>query len=164
VLLYLAVILFSRASILAINTKEVSPTTIIGAIIENAKRVTANTRNFLEKYPNQNEPQDYVNYPGKVDHSTCICVKVAYDWIGLDWIGLILLCRHVVCVLLLFEGRLDLFFFFPVIYVAVLFCFVLFFFFNFKPTIFFKKKRGLNYSAAPSAYPHPQGPRGCAAD
>lgn len=57
---------------------DVTPTNIINTLIDNARRVTSNTRNFLEKYPNQNEPQDYVNYPGKVDHSTCICIRVTY--------------------------------------------------------------------------------------
>lgn len=58
------------------KVSDVTPTNIINTLIDNARRVTSNTRNFLEKYPNQNEPQDYVNYPGKVDHSTCICIRV----------------------------------------------------------------------------------------
>jgi hypothetical protein len=33
----------------------------------------------MEKNPNAVEPKDYKEYPGKMDHATCIAVKVGYD-------------------------------------------------------------------------------------
>jgi len=45
-------------------------------VVEYAIATTASTREFMEQNPDKKLPSDYTKYPGKVDHTSCACVKV----------------------------------------------------------------------------------------
>jgi len=38
--------------------------------------VTGNGREFMEQHPNTALEHDYVKYPGKMDHTTCVAFKI----------------------------------------------------------------------------------------
>jgi len=51
---------------------EVSPTSITEKLMKHCWNVTSKSREFMEKNPNKKQPTDYVGFPGKMDHTTCI--------------------------------------------------------------------------------------------
>jgi len=53
-----------------------SPHEFTNALIEHCRKLTITTRQFMEGNPEKGLPKDYVLYPGKVDHTTCIAFKV----------------------------------------------------------------------------------------
>eukprot|EP01125_Pyxidicula_operculata_P009973 TRINITY_DN3286_c0_g1_i2.p1 TRINITY_DN3286_c0_g1~~TRINITY_DN3286_c0_g1_i2.p1 ORF type:complete len:1041 (-),score=173.71 TRINITY_DN3286_c0_g1_i2:514-3636(-) len=65
-----------KMSEILMNINLQSPVEVINSLIQHALKTTYNSRSFMENNPDKAEPRDYVNYPGKMDHTTCICVKV----------------------------------------------------------------------------------------
>eukprot|EP01133_Synstelium_polycarpum_P007850 gene7850-9212_t len=55
------------------NGGQTNPTDITQKIIEHCSNVTRSARDFMEKFPNKKQPNDYREYPGKMDHTT-FCV------------------------------------------------------------------------------------------
>jgi len=55
---------------------EVSPKNLTRAIIHHCVSTTSLTREFMEQNPSLDEPDDYKLYPGKMDHTTCLCFRV----------------------------------------------------------------------------------------
>eukprot|EP01128_Nolandella_sp_AFSM9_P000306 TRINITY_DN10475_c0_g1_i1.p1 TRINITY_DN10475_c0_g1~~TRINITY_DN10475_c0_g1_i1.p1 ORF type:complete len:1344 (+),score=264.20 TRINITY_DN10475_c0_g1_i1:27-4034(+) len=45
-------------------------------LIEHALSSTSKTLKYMEDNPTLPEPADYRDYPGKMDHTTCVCMKV----------------------------------------------------------------------------------------
>jgi serine/threonine protein phosphatase PrpC len=54
------------------NGGPVTPTSITESLMKHCWAVTAKSREFMEKNPNKKQPTDYVGFPGKMDHTTCI--------------------------------------------------------------------------------------------
>mmetsp|Transcript_4681 Transcript_4681/g.16466 ORF Transcript_4681/g.16466 Transcript_4681/m.16466 type:complete len:882 (+) Transcript_4681:111-2756(+) len=46
------------------------------ALVEYCMATTEKSRQFMQKHPALELPEDYTLYPGKMDHTTCVCVKV----------------------------------------------------------------------------------------
>lgn len=46
------------------------------ALIDHCRKLTITTRQFMEANPEKGLPKDYVAFPGKVDHTTCLAIKV----------------------------------------------------------------------------------------
>ena len=57
------------------RTKQ-NPESICSALVKYVKKITEPGRNFMETNPALELPDDYSKYPGKMDHSSCICIKV----------------------------------------------------------------------------------------
>jgi len=55
----------------------VSPTPITGRIMKHCMSVTGSGREWMEQNPKEKLPNDYVLYPGKMDHATAVVVRVA---------------------------------------------------------------------------------------
>ena len=55
-----------------------SPEDICNSLSEYSKNITEAGRKFMEENPSLELPEEYKKYPGKMDHTTCICVKVDY--------------------------------------------------------------------------------------
>lgn len=55
---------------------EKTPKNFVTALVIHSKNVTEKSRNYMEADPNAVEPKDYKEYPGKMDHATCIALKV----------------------------------------------------------------------------------------
>lgn len=53
------------------STKE-----IVDQIIQHVLSVTQSSRDFLKQNPKTKLPSDYKQYPGKMDHTTCVCVRI----------------------------------------------------------------------------------------
>jgi hypothetical protein len=49
---------------------------ILEAFLRNSLRNTHRCRSFMETNPGARQPTDYYAYPGKMDHTTCVCVRV----------------------------------------------------------------------------------------
>jgi len=49
---------------------------ITGKLIEHAWTVTKAGREWMEQNPGKKLPKDYVQYPGKMDHTTCVSFEV----------------------------------------------------------------------------------------
>jgi len=49
-----------------------SPAVITNRLINHCMEVTRKAREFMEKNPHKKQPTDYVEFPGKMDHTTCI--------------------------------------------------------------------------------------------
>eukprot|EP01130_Rhizamoeba_saxonica_P014457 TRINITY_DN6321_c0_g2_i1.p1 TRINITY_DN6321_c0_g2~~TRINITY_DN6321_c0_g2_i1.p1 ORF type:complete len:990 (-),score=201.92 TRINITY_DN6321_c0_g2_i1:124-3093(-) len=60
-----------------INDAETSdPATIASIFTGNSYNITQKTRSYMEEDPFRTEPKDYGSFPGKMDHTSCICIKV----------------------------------------------------------------------------------------
>jgi len=55
----------------------VSPTPITGRIMKHCMSVTGSGREWMEQNPKEKLPNDYVLYPGKMDHATAVVIRVA---------------------------------------------------------------------------------------
>jgi len=53
-----------------------SPGSITTRIIQFCLSMTGNGREWMEQNPRDKLPNDYVKYPGKMDHATCVTMKV----------------------------------------------------------------------------------------
>jgi len=60
----------------ATDTDELSPANITARIMKHCLGVTASGREWMEQNPKDKLPLDYVAYPGKMDHATCVVIKV----------------------------------------------------------------------------------------
>jgi len=60
----------------ATDTDTLSPTNITQRIMKHCLGVTASGREWMEQNPKDKLPLDYVAYPGKMDHATCVVIKV----------------------------------------------------------------------------------------
>jgi len=45
-------------------------------VLSFCKELTINSREFLENSEKEKLPDDYKKYPGKMDHATCLCVRI----------------------------------------------------------------------------------------
>ena len=52
------------------------PVDICNTLVKYCNTITEPSRKFMEENPSIELPDDYSTYPGKMDHTTCICVKV----------------------------------------------------------------------------------------
>jgi len=53
-----------------------NPAEVAHILIKHSISVTEASRDFMINNPTKKLPVDYVNYPGKMDHSTCVCIRV----------------------------------------------------------------------------------------
>ncbi|EGC30847.1 hypothetical protein DICPUDRAFT_157374 [Dictyostelium purpureum] len=58
------------------SDKVINPSDIAKKIIDHCSSVTHNAREFMQSYPNKKQPNDYREFPGKMDHTTCVAFKV----------------------------------------------------------------------------------------
>jgi hypothetical protein len=58
------------------NGANVSPQQIVDVLLRHAVDITRSSRDFMEQYPQKRLPQDFKTYPGKMDHVSCVCVRV----------------------------------------------------------------------------------------
>jgi hypothetical protein len=58
------------------QNKEKSPFQFTHALIQHCLKTTNKARAYMEKNPTKPEPNNYVEYPGKMDHATCVTVRV----------------------------------------------------------------------------------------
>lgn len=56
--------------------KPVTPLKICRSLIDYVKQLTEPTRIFYNTNPGKKTPPNHQNYPGKLDHSTCLCGKI----------------------------------------------------------------------------------------
>lgn len=59
-----------------IKAKEMTAKSVSTALIDYVLQTTAPSRNFMEANPDKPEPSDHVEYPGKMDHTSCIAFHV----------------------------------------------------------------------------------------
>ncbi|KAF2077306.1 hypothetical protein CYY_001372 [Polysphondylium violaceum] len=57
----------------------INPSDITKKLIDHCSKVTHNAREFMEKFPNKKQPHDYREFPGKMDHTTCITFQIGYN-------------------------------------------------------------------------------------
>ena len=57
-------------------TSPVEPETLVRALVDHVVRVTAPSRTWMCENPKKKLPHDYVRFPGKLDHTSCLCIKV----------------------------------------------------------------------------------------
>jgi len=53
-----------------------SPHNFTSALIDHCRKLTVTTRLFMEANPEKGLPKDYVQFPGKVDHTTCVAIRI----------------------------------------------------------------------------------------
>jgi len=59
-----------------INHTHTNPQDICQALVEYSRKVTYASRSFMEQHPSEELPEDYTLYPGKMDHTSCVCLSV----------------------------------------------------------------------------------------
>jgi len=69
----------TRLSRLSVSTCKGAPDAMVTALLTHAHTLTKKTREFMEAHPNDSEPKDFLAFPGKMDHATCIAFRVKYD-------------------------------------------------------------------------------------
>eukprot|EP00727_Mastigamoeba_balamuthi_P000527 m51a1_g10471 hypothetical protein (490) ;mRNA; f:75543-77495 len=47
-------------------------------LVEHCERTVASSREFMEANPDKRQPEDRVKYPGKMDHTSVICLRIGY--------------------------------------------------------------------------------------
>eukprot|EP01088_Endostelium_zonatum_P009520 TRINITY_DN2276_c0_g1_i1.p1 TRINITY_DN2276_c0_g1~~TRINITY_DN2276_c0_g1_i1.p1 ORF type:complete len:661 (-),score=151.11 TRINITY_DN2276_c0_g1_i1:261-2243(-) len=50
---------------------------LVEEFIEHSIETTLSSRQFMFQYPSRRLPEDYTAYPGKMDHTTCLCVRAS---------------------------------------------------------------------------------------
>ena len=80
----LQILLFESDSGRIETTNKLTATHCVHTLINHAQRTTKNTRDWTEQNPRIRLPEDYVRYPGKVDHTTCIAVEVGSSYQGIS--------------------------------------------------------------------------------
>lgn len=60
--------------------EEESTELITDLLIDSSYLITKKSREFLEANPTKAEPDDQKEYPGKMDHTTGICIRVGYQY------------------------------------------------------------------------------------
>lgn len=58
------------------SVPKVTPQTIVESLLNYCVKTTAACREFMEAHLGGKQPKDYIKYPGKLDHTTCIAVRV----------------------------------------------------------------------------------------
>ncbi|KAL6075938.1 TipA [Balamuthia mandrillaris] len=58
-----------------LRCRETNAVMVAGELVEHSYEITRNSREFIETQPDGRLPMDYVRYPGKMDHSSCLVVK-----------------------------------------------------------------------------------------
>jgi hypothetical protein len=58
------------------RNKEKTPFFFTHSLIQHCFKLTHKARNYMEKNPTKAEPNDHTEYPGKMDHATCIAYRV----------------------------------------------------------------------------------------
>jgi len=58
------------------ETEQKTSEEITTKLMQNSIQVTSKSREFMEANPNEAEPKGYDRFPGKMDHTTCITIKV----------------------------------------------------------------------------------------
>eukprot|EP00026_Physarum_polycephalum_P005905 Phypoly_transcript_05944.p1 GENE.Phypoly_transcript_05944~~Phypoly_transcript_05944.p1 ORF type:complete len:576 (+),score=97.47 Phypoly_transcript_05944:116-1843(+) len=51
-------------------------TTVIDVLLKHCVNITKTSREFMEQNPKSKLPPDFKQYPGKLDHATCVCLTV----------------------------------------------------------------------------------------
>jgi len=59
-----------------ISYAEIDCVKVTKKLIQHVENVTSKIREFMEKNPNDTQPADSIQYPGKVDHVTCMVIRV----------------------------------------------------------------------------------------
>lgn len=54
---------------------------IVKRITDYCYALTAPSRAFMEEFPQKKLPSDYKDFPGKLDHTTCVAVKLKSSWV-----------------------------------------------------------------------------------
>jgi len=57
---------------------DTAPASITDRLISHCLEVTRKAREFMESNPNKKQPTDYIEYPGKMDHTTCVTFVVGH--------------------------------------------------------------------------------------
>jgi len=58
------------------KTRKLTPADVVQSWMKHCSQVTAKSRKFMEDFPEKKLPSDYVEYPGKLDHTTCLAFQV----------------------------------------------------------------------------------------
>jgi hypothetical protein len=58
------------------SKEEWTPLNIVQRVIKHSTSVTKKTRDWMQANPTKREPTDTKAFPGKMDHTTCLCVRV----------------------------------------------------------------------------------------
>eukprot|EP01126_Amoeba_proteus_P065441 TRINITY_DN9309_c0_g1_i3.p1 TRINITY_DN9309_c0_g1~~TRINITY_DN9309_c0_g1_i3.p1 ORF type:complete len:482 (-),score=114.32 TRINITY_DN9309_c0_g1_i3:232-1620(-) len=56
--------------------EDITPNLLVKTLLIKALKVTRPSRLYMEMHPLSQEPVDYREFPGKMDHTTCICVRI----------------------------------------------------------------------------------------
>lgn len=62
---------------------EVTCTGIVSRVVDYCQEKTTASRVFMETNPSLELPEDYARFPGKMDHTTCVCLKISNKSEGL---------------------------------------------------------------------------------
>lgn len=63
---------------LVFASDDTSPTSITDRIIRHCLESTKKARDFMESNPNKKQPTDYIEFPGKMDHTTVVTFVVGH--------------------------------------------------------------------------------------
>jgi len=58
------------------NDDRYSPDSITSRAVKHCLKVTSKSREWMEQNPKEKLPMDYVEFPGKMDHATCVAIRV----------------------------------------------------------------------------------------
>lgn len=62
----------------SISGKTLDVKTVVDVLLQHCVNITKTSREFMEQNPKQKLPSDFKNYPGKLDHATCVCIRVGH--------------------------------------------------------------------------------------
>ena len=49
---------------------------VVNRVVRHCLQTTMKSREFMELYEGKKLPESYRDYPGKMDHTSCVCVEV----------------------------------------------------------------------------------------
>eukprot|EP01126_Amoeba_proteus_P040307 TRINITY_DN4293_c0_g1_i10.p1 TRINITY_DN4293_c0_g1~~TRINITY_DN4293_c0_g1_i10.p1 ORF type:complete len:1171 (-),score=213.78 TRINITY_DN4293_c0_g1_i10:70-3582(-) len=68
----------------SIKKERVSMEDLAAALLKYCVDLTSSSRKFMENFPTKPLPKNYLDYPGKMDHATCICFRVKRQILSLN--------------------------------------------------------------------------------
>jgi len=62
--------------VLAKQKRSITPSVVTNSLLAYCEETTRNSREFMQNFPSKKQPSDYKQYPGKMDHTTCIAFVI----------------------------------------------------------------------------------------
>lgn len=73
-------LLFEETIKKIISTQTLTPKAFADCVLNSCNQTTLSSREFMQNYTDKRLPNDYLLFPGKMDHTTIVCAEVSKEY------------------------------------------------------------------------------------